>query len=97
MNCIALRVLYSIFQCFQCYLSAIMHGLNTSLCNRFPPLHMCILRTSRHHYSQFLIWDLMRGIYIKENEMKQARQKGKKEKKTINTDTVCKGLIQQID
>ena len=35
--------------------------------------------------------------YIKENEIKQARQKRKKEK-TIrtNTDTVCKGPIQQI-
>ena len=31
--------------------------------------------------------------YIKENEIKQARQKRKKEKKTIrtNTETVCKG------
>ena len=36
--------------------------------------------------------------YIKENEIKQARQKERKKEKTIrrNTDTVCKGSIQQI-
>ena len=35
--------------------------------------------------------------YIKENEIKQARQKRKKKKKTIrtNTDTACTGSIQQ--
>ena len=35
--------------------------------------------------------------YIKENEIKQARQKRKKEKENrTNTETVCKGSIQQI-
>ena len=76
LHCLADVIFYRRLTVFQCYLSAIMHELNNSLCIWFPPLHMCILRTFRHHWSQFVIWDPVRGIL--KNEIQQARQKWRK-------------------
>ena len=81
LHCLADVIFYRRLIVFLCYLSAIMHELNNSLCNWFPPLHnMCILRSFRHHYNQFVIWNPMRVILRKRYKASKTEKKEEKKK-----------------
>ena len=51
LHCLADVIFYQRVTVFQCYLSAIMHELNNSLCNWFPPLQKHDFQTQEvlHH------------------------------------------------
>ena len=81
--------------------SEIMHELNKSYANGFHHCRCVFKDVSAPLESICYLGP--HAWYIKENEIKQARQKSKTKRKKVktktirtNTDTVCKGSIQQI-
>ena len=90
MNCIALRMLYSIgdWHYFSVTYQQLCMNWTTQLVSAFVYFKDVSVPLESICYVGPHAW------YIKENEIKQARKKKKKKKK--KNDTVCKGSIQQI-